>query len=370
MKKEQVIDAMEMISLMLLFELGTTVISIPGRDAGKDAWLAILLSTGFGALLFFCYGTLHRRFPGMLLTQYIKVITGRKVGSVLAFLYILFFLYGGTRDLRDAGILISDTTLFRTPLAVISALIIGVVMYVMYLGIEAAGRTAIWLLSFLLLLGLTTTILLSLSGSIDWKNMMPIAQHGWGEIWKAVYTEGIMLPFGEMVTFTMILPSLKKDYRANVVGITSVLLGGIAFSLIALINVLVLGEDLFQRATYPLLTMIGKVEITDFIDRLDVIGVMTVIIVDFFKIFIFFYAAVKAGSDVLRVPPDRLLLPFGLIMLTSSLLMAQSYQEHIAIGQFVLKWMFPTFSVIFPLLLLIVSGFRKKGSSKGKGNAS
>ncbi|KAF6616606.1 GerAB/ArcD/ProY family transporter, partial [Paenibacillus sp. EKM208P] len=54
MKKTQM-DAKEMISLMVLFEMGTSMMSIPGRNAGKDAWIAILISTVFGAMLFVCY---------------------------------------------------------------------------------------------------------------------------------------------------------------------------------------------------------------------------------------------------------------------------------------------------------------------------
>ncbi|WP_342415860.1 GerAB/ArcD/ProY family transporter [Paenibacillus sp. FSL R10-2782] len=369
MKKIQM-DAIEVISLMILFELGTSVMSIPGREAGKDAWLAILSATGLGALLFLCYGSLHRRFPNLLMTQYSKVIMGRKAGGVIAFLYIVFFMYGGARDLQDTGTLIANRTLPHTPLIIISALMIALVMYVMHLGLEVAGRTAIWLLAFMLVLGLATNVMLVLSGILDWGNLLPIAQHGWQPIWRVIYSQALMLPFGEMVSFTMILPTLKKDYRANGVGISAVLLGGIILTIVAMVNVLSLGEDVFQRATYPILSTISKVEISNFIDRVDVIGVMTVIIFDFFKIFIFYYAAIKAAEDVFNISSRKLLLPFGIIMLISSVLMAQSYQEHIKIGDFVLKWIFPIFSIFFPLLLLMMSWFRKPENKKGKENAS
>ncbi|MET3207247.1 UNVERIFIED_CONTAM: spore germination protein KB [Paenibacillus sp. PvR008] len=369
MKKTQM-DAIEMISLMVLFELGTSMMSIPGRDAGKDAWLSILIATAFGALLFLCYGSLHRRFPDLLMTQYCKVLLGKKTGSVLAFLYIVFFLYGGARDLRDTGVLIADRTLQHTPLTVICALMIGLVMYMMHLGIEAAGRTAITMLILLLLLGLATNIMILLSGIVDLGNVLPIAQHGWQPIWQVVYSQALMLPYGEMVTFAMILPTLRKDYRANGVGVTAVLLGGLLLSFVTLSNVLVLGEDVFKRATYPLLSMISKVQISDLIDRIDVIGVMTVIIFDFFKIFIFYYAAVKAAEDVLRISYRKLILPFGLIMLVSCVLMSLGYQYHLVIGEYVLKWLFPIFAVFFPFLLLIVSWLKKTRNKKGEKNAS
>ncbi|MHB0883527.1 GerAB/ArcD/ProY family transporter [Paenibacillus sp. SEL1] len=369
MKKIQ-IDAKEMISLMMLFELGTSMMSIPGRDAGKDAWIAILIAAGLGALLFLCYGSLHRHFPDLLMTQYCKVLLGKTAGSVLAFLYIVFFLYGGARDLRDTGILIADRTLQHTPLTIVCVLMIGLVMYVMHLGIEVAGRTGLMLLFLLLLLGFATNIMILLSGIVHMSNILPIAQHGWQPIWEVVYSQALMLPYGEMVTFAMILPTLKKGYRANGVGVTAVLLGGAILSFVTLSNVVVLGEDVFKRATYPLLSMISKVEISDFVDRVDVIGVMTVIIFDFFKIFIFYYAAVKAAEDVLRVSYHKLILPFGLIMLVSCVLMAQGYQEHLTTGKFVLKWVFPIFAVFFPFLLLMVSWLKKNRNKKRKEYAS
>lgn len=126
---------------------------------------------------------------------------------------------------------------------------------------------------------------------------------------------------------------------------------------------------MFKRATYPLLSMISKVEISDLIDRIDVIGVMTVIIFDFFKIFIFYYATVKAAEDVLRISYRKLILPFGLIMLVSCILMALGYQHHLVIGEFVLKWLFPIFAVFFPFLLLIVSWLKKTRIKKGEENA-
>ncbi|WDZ55190.1 GerAB/ArcD/ProY family transporter [Paenibacillus polymyxa] len=370
MKKRVQIGAKEMISLMVLFEMGTSMMSIPGRNAGKDAWIAILISAIFGALLFVCYGSLHQRFPNLLMTQYCRTLLGKKAGNALAFLYIVFFLYGGARDLRDTGILIADRTLQHTPLTVICALMIGLVMYVVYLGIEVAGRTAIIMLILLLLLGLATNILVLLAGIVDVGNILPIAEHGWQPIWQVVYSQAVMLPYGEMVTFAMILPTLKKGYRANGVGVSAILLGGLLLSMVTLSNVLALGEDVFKRATYPLLSMISKVEISDFIDRVDVIGVMSVIIFDFFKIFIFYYAAVKAAEDVLRVSYHKLILPFGIIMLVSCVLMALSYQDHLQTGELVLKWLFPIFAVFFPILLLIVSWLRKTRNKKGEENVS
>ncbi len=168
-------------------------------------------------------------------------------------------------------------------------------MYVMYLGIEVAGRTATIMLILLLLLGLATNILILMAGIIDMGNILPIAEHGWQPIWQVVYSQAVMLPYGEMVTFAMILPTLKKNYRANGVGGSAILFGGLLLSMVTLSNVLALGEDV---------------------------------------------------------------------------LMALSYQDHLQTGELVLKWLFPIFSIFFPILLLIVSWLRKIRNKKGEENVS
>lgn len=41
----------------------------------------------------------------------------------------------------------------------------------------------------------------------------------------------------------------------------------------------------------------------------------------------------------------KLILPFGIIMLVSCVLMTLSYQDHLQTGELVLKWLFPIFAV-------------------------
>jgi spore germination protein KB len=63
----------------------------------------------------------------------------------------------------------------------------------------------------------------------------------------------------------------------------------------------VLGPHIAANATFPLLKTVGKIDVGGFIQRMDSIAVATLIIGGFFKIALFFYAAVKGVADLLQV---------------------------------------------------------------------
>jgi spore germination protein KB len=77
------------------------LVSLP--KAGKDAWIVTLLSVVFGALLILLYFTLMRMRTGLTLVQCFPAQFGRWIGTPLAWLYPLLFLYLAGRDLRNFG---------------------------------------------------------------------------------------------------------------------------------------------------------------------------------------------------------------------------------------------------------------------------
>ncbi|MHC8965752.1 GerAB/ArcD/ProY family transporter, partial [Priestia aryabhattai] len=81
------ISASQLFILMVLFELGTSLLLPIAMDAKQDAWLAILLGMVFSFVLFLIYHKLYSYYPDLLPTEYMQKILGKAIGSVLAFLY-------------------------------------------------------------------------------------------------------------------------------------------------------------------------------------------------------------------------------------------------------------------------------------------
>ncbi len=92
-----------------------------------------------------------------------------------------------------------------------------------------------------------------------------------------------MFPFGEMICFTTMLPFLNKRRSGRKTGLTALLFSGIILSVTHAIQISVLGEDIYGRAVFPLLTTIGKVNLADFLQRMDIIAILTFFIGDFFQ---------------------------------------------------------------------------------------
>lgn len=121
------ISTEQLFALMVLFEIGSAVVVGLGMQAKQDAWLAILLGMISGLILFLVYSYLFDQYPKLPLTSYLEKILGRYLGRVLAFIYILYFIYIASRVLRDFGELIVTTTLKGTPLIVVNLLIVFVI---------------------------------------------------------------------------------------------------------------------------------------------------------------------------------------------------------------------------------------------------
>ncbi|KAA9011191.1 MULTISPECIES: GerAB/ArcD/ProY family transporter [Bacillaceae] len=360
MKKARISPG-QLFSLITLFNLGTSLVVPLGMDAKQDAWIAILLGLAGGLLLFLVYGTLFHLYPSISLTGYIREILGKYIGWPLSFFYILFFIYGAARDLRDGGDLLVASAYDQTPLFAINALMIVAVVYVLHQGIEVLARLSWLYFMIILLVGMLGNLFVLTSGVVDVKNVLPVLGRGWKPVFNTVYSQTFMFPFGETICFTMILPLLRNQKEAIKMGMAAMAFGGIALSYTILVEIAVLGVDMASRSTFPLLSAISLVNIANFLQRLDAIAVLTVIIGVFFKVVVFSYAALVGVADLFQVQnQQKLSWPIGMVILFSSMMIASDFSDHLEEGKFALRSIFVFFSVVIPLLLLIVALTRKR----------
>lgn len=357
--------------LLVLFEFGTALSVGLGVNAKKDAWIAVLLGMIAGLLLILVYGGLYRIFPTLVLTASLRKTFGKIIGWPIGLIYLVYFLYGAARDLRDAGELLVTSTFDVTPMVVIITVMIVTISYVLAKGVEVLGRTAEIYLLVLFVLGLIGNLLVMFSGIINLHNLRPIMENGFQPVWETTFPLMVVFPFGEVICFTMLLPYLNKPQAYFKTGLYAILLSGLILTYTTALNIAVLGANIASRATFPLFTTISRVDIADFIQRLDAIVILTLIIGDFFKIAIFYYAGMMAAVDLFKFKGyRRLVVPFGFLILFLSMMIASSFQEHILEGWKVnpMYLSFPL-QVVVPVLLLLIAWlrfrlFKKKGQNQ------
>ncbi|MDP9726499.1 spore germination protein KB [Priestia aryabhattai] len=359
------ISVIQLFALMFIFELGTALVVSYGTGAGKDAWLSILLAMSGGIVLSFIHYFLFHRYSNLPLTGYVRKIFGKYIGWIISLCYCVYFLYICGRNVREFGSIIVSSTLPETPLLVINIALVLVMCYVLHLGVEVVGRTAEVFIVILFLLGAVGNFFVLVSGDVDFHQIRPFLEHGWKPIFTTAFPHLIVFPFGEMIAFTMLLPYLNRPELTKRVWLTAVISSGLILSWTVLLNTSVLGIDVMQRSVFPTLTAVGKVNLFDFIERLDAIVVFTLLITVFFKASIYLYAAVIGIADLFKANTyHRILLPIGTIVIFLSLTMASSFSEQGEEGFLIEKYIsFPLFIVI-PLFMLVISIIRNYVKNK------
>lgn len=354
------ISFIQLFSMMLIFEMGTALVISYGISAKKDAWLATLLSMGGGVLLFCIYYLLFRQYPDLPLTAYARKILGKYIGGLVGFLYILYFLHIASRNVRDIGDLLVSSTLSETPLIAIIIPLVLVICYVLYLGVEVLARTSEVFIVILVFLGFTGNFFVLVSGNVDFNNLRPFLENGWQPILQTIFPFTISFPFGEMVAFTMLLPFLNKPKLVKKVWLTAIIFSGLILCWTVVLNIAVLGVEITARATFPTLATVSKINLLNFIQRLDAIVVFALLITVFFKVSIYIYVAVMGIVDLFHLENHtRILLPIGVIVIYLSLVITSNFTEHIEEGKNTAYFLHVPMIMVIPAVMLIVSLIRK-----------
>ncbi|MEH6908147.1 GerAB/ArcD/ProY family transporter [Neobacillus drentensis] len=356
------ISGYQLFVLVTLFEMGSAILFGLGAEAKQDAWIAVLLGLILGLVLFLVYHRLFLFYPEISFTMYVQKITGNRIGSVIGFLYIIYFIYQASRILRDFGELLVTTIYTNTPLFIINCLMILTIIYAIHKGFEVIARVGELFFIIIYFVAIIGSFLIVLSGLIHLSNLRPILENGWKPLLDIVGRQTIYFPFGEMVVFTMLLPYLDDQKKARKICMGGIILSGINIIITVVVNIAVLGVELMVRTPFPLLSTVGRIQIADFIERLDALFMLYLVIGGFFKITLYFYAAVSGTAELFQLKSNqKLSLPIGVIILFTSITVASNYSEHIKEGAEIIPlYIHLPFQIIIPVMLLFIAYIRNK----------
>ncbi|MYL62152.1 GerAB/ArcD/ProY family transporter [Bacillus hwajinpoensis] len=360
------LSSKQLFSIMVLFELGSSIVVGLGMEAKQDAWITILIGMCGGFILFFVYASLFKRYPDIPLSEYAQKIIGKWPGKIIAILYSIYFIYIAARVLRDFGELIVTSTLSKTPLLVINILISVVILYGALLGIEVIGRSAEIFFVIVMCLGIIFIGLILLSNLFHIENLQPVLENGWSPVLQTAFPLVLTFPFGEMIVFTMFLPFLNEKRDGQKTGMYAILLSGIILTITVIFQIGVMGAYQAASSTFPLLDTIGKVNIQDIIQRLDPIAILILMIGGFIKIIIFLLGSAISLSTAFSIKKWKVLMGIiTCVALIASILIERNYLEHIQIGLNVVPYyVHPPFQIGIPLLLFLVMHFKNWRAQK------
>lgn len=354
------ISIKQLFMLTMMYQIGSTVIFGFASNAGRDAWLSTLISTGIGIFIVFIYTLLMKLQPGLTLVEWYPAQLGRWLGIPIAWLYPVQILYNSGRTIGDVKDLIITTILPGTPEWIVLGLFMIAIAYGLFSGIEVLARLAEVILPVILILFFIEIVLIFGSHITLIERLQPVVGEGWGRVWKAVWPLGIMQSFGEMIAFAMIWPLTKQPERIKKTTLFATMLSGMIISAFDAIAVMVFGEGTFSTGSYPLFRLAKVISIADFLENLDALGILYFISTAFFKAALQMYTAIRGIQLLMYIKNANLLICLSaVVVLYLGLNISKSSSEHM----YSVFKVFPVDGVVLelvlPSLLLIVIGLRK-----------
>lgn len=353
----------QLFAIAVIYQIGTTIIFGFAAGAGRDSWLAVLISTLLGACVVLMYVSITNMNPGLSYIECYPKQFGRWLGVPIAWLHPLLFIYIAGRILADINNLVPSTILPQTPSWAILVVFMIVITYSLFLGLRVMGRLAELMLPILSIIYAAEVVLIFSSGVVDIKNLMPMLDKGWGRIWKVVWPLGIIQSYGESLALALVWTSLKPKGKVGWIMLLSTFLAGGFIAFTDGLAISVFGEEIFKRATYPMYALIQVISVADFITQLDATGVLYFCFMAFLKTYIYLFAAVRCIQKLTYAKSERtFIIPVVLIVFITGITMAPNVLEHIAVVEKVVPYSPVYLSLMFitPVALMLVSWIRRR----------
>lgn len=337
---------------MFMFLVGSSLTVPLAAEAGHDAWISILLSIAASFGIVWIYSTLCQLYPGKSLVEIGGLLFGPWAGRLLGLCYAWYGFHLGVLVLRNFTDFILTVALPTTPPVVISGVMMVIVMWVVYMGIEVVCRCSIAILGFVLFEGITSVFLMGKDFELG--NLLPVVDRGWAPIMEGV-TQLVGFPFGETILFAMIIPHINKIEQTKKTMLWALLTAGFLLLLVNVRNTLVMG-DLISRMIYPSYTTYQYISIADFIERVEPFTIVTWVSGGFIKISVCLYASTKALSTAFSGKRYRTyLVPLSILMLEFSRFIYKNNAELIQFATKVWQWYSVPFQILIPLLMLLAA---------------
>jgi spore germination protein KB len=363
---EKKISPFQLQASMFVLPYGSAILYYLASEAKQDAWFAILFYIIPAILLQLVYIKLFNYYPEDTLVTYLPKIFGKLLGKFISLIYILYFLYLSTRVLRDFSSLIVSYAMSQTPILFIAALIMLTVIYGVIVGIEPLCRAS-EILYPLMVLGLFMAILMLVitKGVIKPSMLLPMFERGMLFPIKKGW-QLITFPYGELIAFTMLYYAVNEPHKIKKYAVWAIIAEGVVLAIINALFITSLGQNFASIATFPLLETLRLIRIGGFLERLDILIIVTMVVAGFMKISFFMYLGVLGITQVFKIKEQKLLcFILGILIWISSELVAKNFPHHLYIGlEITVKYIHLPLQIGIPLLALLVAWFknRKKNS--------
>jgi spore germination protein KB len=354
------VSAHQLLILVFLYSIGTVILHTPSlmaHIAKQDAWIAAIIGTGAGIILTGLYIKVGNLFPSLSLDRLNEKLFGRFIGKAVNTFFFFWAFVSASEIVFYIGDFVATFWMPETPSFAIHIMFSFIVILAVRLGIEPISRlTEILFLPVTLLL---VILIIAIVPKVEWMNIQPVLEFGIRPILRAALVFVSFFSFSS-VMFLMIYPSLVTERKKAAKGfLKGTIYAGIILVIVMSLNILVLGVDLTTRNIAPSYALARKINIGNFVTRIEAFLALFWIMTVFIRGVVYFYVSVVVFSNIFEVKDYRhLCSPLGMIMVVFSLILFPNIQAAATYDKDI--WL-PFVSVVglfMPLLLLVAARIR------------
>ena len=364
MPKNEKIRVPQFTILVILYTIGTSILISPNIAcffAKNDGWISATINLFIGLLLVIFYTKIAKTLNKKSFLEYMDDTIGTWGGKIVSFLFFIYCFILMAILLREIGDFATIQLYVDTPLDIIIALFILIIIIGTKYGIETIARAGELLFPWFLFLFFI--LIITLIPEMKTENLFPMYAEGIKPILLSSYAS-IGVPYLQMFLFLMIIPYVNAVENTGKALFIGVLSGGIIICLITLVSILVLGSESTARLFFPSYTMAKVISIANIIERIEAflasiwfISIYMKIILTFFCSILFLRHIFKLKETNALVPPLGMSLLFLSIYISPSIIHYKNF-----VGQI---WTpYSAFNgILIPLIIVAVHWFkqRKKG---------
>ncbi|MEQ2525485.1 GerAB/ArcD/ProY family transporter [Bacillaceae bacterium CLA-AA-H227] len=279
--------------------------------------------------------------------------------KVFLTVFLFFMLSIFIRDLQALNGFIDAVLLPKTPIDVIAFLSILSLTYISLTGIEVIARITV--IHFLTISIIIVALPFLLLNEIELAYLQPIGGiNFFSELIKSVYIYFSWI--AEVVIFIFLLIFIEPFNQLRKASILGLTCGLVVLLILMLLNITVLGVAVASEATYPNFALIQQINLTDFLDRLDLIIVVVWLPTMLCKLALLLFGIQKLLNVIRGKDSDFSIIPLGILLgLTNHF-----FKNNIASIEYsFFTW--PTLGMILELIIILGFIFFKYFNKKNKG---
>lgn len=336
--------------------------ALKSPPANQQTWLVGPIALIITLIIVIPILILAKRFPQHTIIQYSKILLGPIGGKLVGMLLIWFFIQISAMTFRLLGDFFTTTVMPQTPSIV---LIIGLALLTapaVRSGLEVTGRMG-EIIGPVVLLTITIVIVL-VAKELDPKRLLPLSDKGFSQIFLGGFLYALRCT--EILVIAMAFPYLnrKQDVKKAIF-----LNFATYFFLYVVIDAAVLclfGVEKAKRLPFPLFELTRMIRVGQFLERIEAAYLSIWFLSIFIKELVFYYCAVLAIAQMLRLQDYKpLVLPVGTLAVSLSIFLFDNYVEAKEFSAYKIWSPYSSIFLVFlPLTLLVTELIRKNGGQQ------